>query len=130
MKTIGVLALVLAAALSVAREGAPPPAAAADAPSGIDSRIRLDWEVGTTRGGRPVIQGHVHNAHGRPAADVRLLVETLDASGAVVARTPGFVHGPVQFNDRAYFEVPLRQAGHAYRVTVTALDWRAGGGGM
>jgi hypothetical protein len=87
MKTIGVLALVLAAALSVAREGAPPPAAAADAPSGIDSRIRLDWEVGTTRGGRPVIQGHVHNAHGRPAADVRLLVETLAPPDSSTARS-------------------------------------------
>lgn len=121
LATMGVLAL---AAGSPVR-----PAAALSATSSVDARIRLDWEVGTTRGGRPVIQGHVYNDYGRPASDVQLLVETLDASGAVIGRTVGFVRGVVQLNDRTYFEVPIRVTGASYRVSVTGFDWRGGGGG-
>jgi hypothetical protein len=105
------------------------PAAALEAASTVDRRIRLDWEVKVARGGRAVIRGYVYNDNGRPAADVRLLVETLDGSGAVIARDIGFVREVVQFNDRAYFEVPLRTTGASYRVSVTSLDWKGGGGG-
>jgi hypothetical protein len=56
-------------------------------PSGIDSRLRLDWEVGQTRGGRPEIQGYVINDNMQPAMDVRLLVETLDSNGQIIDRT-------------------------------------------
>ena len=129
MKTIAILALAMAAILGLGPLGTPAPAAAVSAPSGIDARIRLDWEAGTRRGGKPVIQGYVYNDYGRPAADVHLLVEALDASGAVIGRTIGFVQGIVQFNDRVYFEVPLKAAGASYRVTVTSFDWKGGGGG-
>ena len=104
------------------------PAAALEAASTVDQRIRLDWEVKVGRGGRAVIRGYVYNDNGRPAADVRLLVETLDGSGAVIARDIGFVRQVVQFNDRAYFEVPLKATGASYRVSVTSLDWKGGGG--
>jgi hypothetical protein len=40
------------------------------------------------------------------------------------------VQGVVQFNDRVYFEVPLKATGASYRVTVTSFDWKGGGGGM
>jgi hypothetical protein len=129
MKTIKALVLAMAAVLALGPIGMPAPAAAVSAPSGIDARIRLDWEAGTTRGGKPAIQGYVYNDYGRPAADVHLLVETLDASGAVIGRTIGFVHGVVQFNDRVYFEVPLKATGASYRVTATSFDWKGGGGG-
>ncbi len=105
-------------------------ASALSAASSIDPRIRLDWEVGAGRAGRPVIRGYVYNDYGRPASDVHLLVETLDASGAVIARNIGFVRGVVQLNDRSYFEVPLKVSGVSYRVSVTSLDWKGGGGGM
>jgi len=131
MKTIKALVLAMATfqALGLGPIGVPVPAAAVSAPSGIDARIRLDWEAGTKRGGKPVIQGYVYNDYGRPATDVHLLVETLDASGAVTARTIGFVVGAIQFNDRVYFEVPLKAPGASYRVTVTSFDWKGGGGG-
>jgi len=130
MTTIKALVLASAAILALGPVATPtPPAAAVSAPAGIDPRIRLDWEAGTRRGGKPVIRGYVYNDYGRPAADVRLLVETLDASGAVIAKTIGFVHGVVQFNARTYFEVPLKAAGASYRVTVTSFDWKGGGGG-
>ena len=106
------------------------PASALGAASSIDPRIRLDWEVGTGRAGRPVIQGYVYNDYGRPASDVHLLVETLDGSGAVIARDIGFLRGVVQLYDRSYFEVPLKVSGVSYRVSVTSLDWKGGGGGL
>lgn len=105
-------------------------ASALSAASSIDPRIRLDWEVGAGRAGRPVIRGYVYNDYGRPASDVHLLVETLDSSGAVIARNIGFVRGVVQLYDRSYFEVPLKVSGVSYRVSVTSLDWKGGGGGM
>jgi hypothetical protein len=123
-------AMILTLSLTLGPIVMPAPAAAVSAPSGIDPRIRLDWEAGTRRGGKPAIQGYVYNDYGRPASDVHLLVETLDASGgAVIARTIGFVQGTVQFNDRIYFEVPLKATGASYRVTVTSFEWKGGGGG-
>lgn len=130
MKTVNTLGLAAAVLLALWPITVPAPAAAVSAPSGIDARIRLDWEAGTRRGGKPAIQGYVYNDYGRPATDVHLLVETLDASGAVSAKTIGFVQGVVQFNDRVYFEVPLKTTGASYRVTVTSFDWKGGGGGM
>ena len=123
-------ALLLATMVLLALGAGSPvrPAVALEATSTVDQRIRLDWDVKVGRGGRAVIQGYVYNDNGRPAADVRLLVETLDASGAVIARDIGFVRQAVQFNDRAYFEVPLKATGASYRVSVTSLDWKGGGG--
>lgn len=129
MKTIPALVLATAGILALGPIALPVPVAAVSAPSGIDSRLRLDWEPGTRRGGKPVIQGYVYNDYGRPASDVHLLVETLDGSGAVIARTIGFVQGTIQFNDRIYFEVRLKAPGASYRVTVTSFDWKGGGAG-
>lgn len=123
------LSLLLATSLALGTLSPTGPAAALSAASTVDPRVRLDWEAGTGRGGRPVIQGYVYNDYGRPASDVRLLVETLDGSGAVIGRSIGFVRGVVQLNDRAYFEVPVKIPGASYRVSVTSLDWTGGGGG-
>jgi len=105
-----------------------PPAAALNAAASVDSRLRLDWEVGTRRG-RPVVQGYVYNDYLRAANDVRLLIETLDASGAVTARTVGFVRGVIGANDRSYFEVPLKTPVASYRVSITGFDWLSDGAG-
>jgi hypothetical protein len=39
-------------------------------PSGIDARLRLDWEVGQTRDAGPEVQGYVINDYMRPAMSV------------------------------------------------------------
>ena len=127
--------LATMAILALAGVGPATPAGALSATSSVDSRLRLDWEVGVRHGGRPVIQGYLYNDYLRSAAEVRLLVETLDASGGVTARQVGFVLGVIPFKDRAYFEVPVKTAGASYRVSITAFDWKdcgggAGGGGM
>jgi hypothetical protein len=96
-------------------------------PSGIDSRLRLDWEVGQTRGGRPEIQGYVINDNMQPALDVRLLVETLDGNGQTIDRTYGFVVGAVPALSRAPFVVRAGTVGPSYRISVTAFTWKDGG---
>ena len=96
-------------------------------PSGIDSRLRLDWEVGQTRGGRPEIQGYAINDNMQPALDVRLLVETLDSNGQTIDRTYGFVVGAVPALSRAPFVVSLKAAGASYRISITAFTWKDGG---
>jgi len=88
--------------LILADVGPTPPAGALSATSSVDSRLRLDWEVGSRHGGRPVIQGYVYNDYLRSAAEVRLQVETLDASGTVTSRQVGFVPGIIPLRDRAY----------------------------
>jgi len=103
------------------------PAFALSATSSADARLRLDWEPGTAHAGRPVIRGWVYNDYGRSAKDVRLLVETLDPSGNVIARDIGFVRGTVAFNDRTYFEVPLKRIGASYRVSIVGFDWNCRG---
>jgi hypothetical protein len=96
-------------------------------PSGIDARLRLDWEVSQTRGGRPEIQGYVINDYMRPAINVRLLVETLDGNGQATDRAYGFVVGGVPALNRGPFVVPLKTAGASYRISVTDFTWKDGG---
>jgi hypothetical protein len=96
-------------------------------PSGIDARLRLDWEVSQTRGGRPEIQGYVINDYMRAAINVRLLVETLDGNDQGIGRAYGFVVDGVPALSRAPFVVPLKTAGASYRISVTDFTWKDGG---
>lgn len=96
-------------------------------PSGIDSRIRLEYEVGRTRRGAPEIQGYVYNDYARPANNVRLLVESLDEQGKVVGQSYGYVFGIVPTFNRTPFNVRVDTPGASYRITVTSFEWRDGG---
>jgi hypothetical protein len=100
------------------------PVSAIVSPSGIDPRLRLEWESDQDRSGHPVITGYIYNDYSRMAINVRLLAETVDASGRVVDRAFGFVPGNVPVSNRNFFRVPLRATGAAYRVTVTSFEWR------
>jgi hypothetical protein len=95
-------------------------------PSGIDTRLRLDWES-QTRGRCPEIQGYVINDYMRAAINVRLLVETLDGNGQAIGRAYGFVFDAVPALSRAPFVVPLKTAGASYRISVTDFAWKDGG---
>jgi hypothetical protein len=123
MSRQGIVLLVLALVLGTS--GAP--ATAMMSPSGIDFRLRLDWEAGPARGGRQAVTGYIYNDYSRAANNVRILVESLDASGQVIDRASGFVQGIVPVFNRSYFYVPLKTAGASYRVTVSTFEWRDGG---
>ena len=94
-----------------------------------DRFFRVEAEGGQGRGGRPVVRGYVHNDYGVSAGRVLLQVETLDASGQVVARSLVPVDGAVPGFGRLYFEGPVTAAGARYRVTVYYFEWLNRGGG-
>jgi hypothetical protein len=87
---------------------------------GVEHYLRLEWEAASTRRG-PAIAGYVYNLSGLTADRVRLAIETVDGSGQVTASVIGQVLGTVPPFGRAYFEIPVRQAG-PYRVRVLSFD--------
>ena len=93
--------------------------------------VRVEAEGGQGRSGRPIVRGYVHNDYGVAAGRVLLQVETIDASGQVVARSLVPADGTVPGFGRLYFEGPVSAAGARYRVTVYYYEWlhRGGGGG-
>jgi hypothetical protein len=89
--------------------------------AGRESRsFKLDWQVSEAAGG-PALNGRIHNAHPLPARHIKLLVEGIDDSGAVVNRTLGVVESIVRSGESMPFSVPVPQAPR-YRVSVLSWD--------
>jgi hypothetical protein len=101
-------------------------AALAQAQYDPDRFFGLEWAGGERRGGRPNVSGYVVNNYRVRAANMRLLVEALDAGGKVIDTTSGFV-AEVPPGARVYFEVPVKQKAPRYRVTITGWEWRESG---
>jgi hypothetical protein len=103
-------------------------AAAALAQSADPDRFfGLEWS-GTERRGRPIVSGYIINNYRIRAVNVRLLVESLDASGKVLETTSGISYD-VPPGSRVYYEVPVKQRAPRYRVTITGWEWRESGVG-
>lgn len=100
-------------------------AALAQSPGDPDRYFALEWSGGERRG-RPNVNGYVVNNYRVRAANMRLLVEALDASGKAIDTTTGFV-ADVPPGARVYFEVPVKQKAARYRVTITSWEWRESG---
>jgi hypothetical protein len=115
--------LALALLLCLAAGGA---TALAQTAGDADRFFGLEWTGGERRG-RPNVNGYVVNNYRMRAANMRLLVDTLDAGGKTVDTTSGSI-ADVPPGGRVYFEVPVRQKATRYRVTITGWDWREGGG--
>jgi hypothetical protein len=88
---------------------------------GWERFFRIDF---TTMAGRhgPVVSGYVYNTYGHTADRVRLIVESVDASGAVTGTTLVFVPGTIGPDDRRYFEAAVPPGGVSYRVRVASFD--------
>ena len=96
--------------------------------AGNAGTITLDWQATQDRAGRPLIAGRVITYGGKSGyCSTRLLVETLDAQGQVVAQNMGFVPGYVGGYDDVYFELPIRTPGTGYRASIASWDKCAGG---
>ena len=91
-----------------------------------DQGFRVDWEPATTKRGA-ALRGYVYNDHGFGAINIRLLIESLDASGQVTATTVGYPPGLAPAFNRLYFEVPVAAASR-YRVRVAGWDAIGRGG--
>jgi hypothetical protein len=108
------VALLLCAAL--------PAAVPAQSPGDADRFFGVEWAGGERRG-KPNVNGYIVNQYRVGAANVRVNVESLDASGKAIATTAGFV-GDVPAGARVYFEVPVAQKAPRYRVVITGWNWR------
>jgi hypothetical protein len=85
--------------------------------------FRIEWQEGQLKNGKPTLWGYIHNDYGSPAANVKLLIEGLDASGAPVTKEIGYVSGQVPPKNRAFFEVPRPAQGVSYRITLYSFEW-------
>jgi len=85
---------------------------------GWERYFTVEWTAGPEHGGVRRIDGYVYNRYGEYAADVRLLVQSLDASGNVVGQR--VVWGPTGVGGfgRAYFDVRSLPAADHYHVFV------------
>jgi hypothetical protein len=90
-------------------------------------RFRIDAQEAQSKKGAPVYSGYIYNDGGGGVANVRLLVETLDAEGKVIGEAQGEAVGSMLGRDRLYFEVPLKATGASYRVRVQSWDTFATG---
>jgi hypothetical protein len=90
-----------------------------------DRFFGLEWAGGERRG-RPNVNGYIVNNYRVRAANMRLVIDSLDAGGKVIDTTSGFV-ADVPPGARVYFEVPVKQKTPRYRVTITGWEWRESG---
>jgi hypothetical protein len=119
-----VIALVTCAVLS----GPSIAAAQSYVTQGADQYFRVTSEAGRTRKGVPIVSGYIYNTYGALAANVRVLVEALDASGQVIDRRIYLLAGTIPNEGREYFEFKVPAAA-SYRVAVASWDFLRGGGG-
>ena len=112
------VALILTMAVLLPGAGAADPT---HADVTVHQYFRLQWEA--TPGSRgPEIAGYVENISDLPVDRMRLLVERLDASGAVVGTSTTWVMGIVAAHHRNYFTTRVPSA-PAYRVRILTFDW-------
>jgi hypothetical protein len=100
-------------------------AAIAQDAADADRFFGLEW-AGSERRGRPNVTGYVVNNYRVRASNMRLIVESLDATGKTIDTASGFV-ADVPPGGRVYFEVRVKQKAPRYRVTITGWDWRESG---
>ncbi|HEX9820695.1 MAG TPA: hypothetical protein VGD07_13925 [Methylomirabilota bacterium] len=101
------------------------PAAGAAGPLYADATLaeyfRLQWEAMPGARG-PALTGYVENLSNLPFDRIQLLVESLDASGAVTGRLDTRVLGLLPAHQRGCFTTPV-PAAPSYRVTIASFDW-------
>lgn len=97
-------------------------AQARDLEAAVQSPFRFDFEeVANPYRGRAV-EGYLYNTLSWTVANVRLRIESLDATGQVRGEAWGWALGHVPARGRAYFFVPISVAGASYRATVISFD--------
>ena len=89
---------------------------------GWEQFFKLTWTV-EERKGKPVVIGKIYNNWGFAAANVRLLVDELDADGQIVDQKLGWLGFTLTPGTTAPFAVPVAHATPNHRVSVFAFDW-------
>ena len=87
---------------------------------GWEQIFTLEYGPGQYRG-QPALEGTVTNISPYDIADVRLLVDTLDANGNITTQKIAWLPGELHGGGRLHFSVPTTPA-PAYRVRVYTYD--------
>jgi hypothetical protein len=85
--------------------------------------LKLEWSVTDRPGGRR-IDGVVYNDFGLPAADVQILAQALDASGAVIGQRIVYLPDWIPPRNRSFFRVDGLPPASSYRVSVWNFRFR------
>jgi hypothetical protein len=93
-----------------------------------DRYFRVEWAAAQSARRGPVIRGYVYETYGRSSDQMRLAIDTLDASEKVTGTILGYVMGAIPGGGRAYFEIPVPTVG-GYRVRIVSFRWTHLGGG-
>jgi hypothetical protein len=116
------LALLLLTGCAASAGQVSPSASVTTAVQGWEHWFRIDWSAKAKPNGAD-IDGYVYNSYGRPAANVQILAQALDAAGSVVGQKIEWVSGGIPAFNRGYFRVPGLPPASAYRVSVWAFDF-------
>jgi len=84
------------------------------------------FEISSTpfeRRGQVWLSGYVVSRWGETATGVKLLIESLDANGRIVAQRVEWLNGVIPVFSRTYFEVPAPPPAASYRVSVFSFDF-------
>jgi hypothetical protein len=87
---------------------------------GWENHLSVTWETGTAGGGQ-LVSGYVRNTSPYDLANVRVLVEALDAGGQVTEQRVRAIPGELRGGGRVYFDVPVPSA-PSYRVRVFSYE--------
>jgi hypothetical protein len=86
-----------------------------------ESPFRFQFEQTASPRGLAV-EGYVHNALPWRITNVRVQVDSLDATGTLLASDSGWVLGNVAAGGRGYFYVPVSARAATYRPSVQRFD--------
>jgi hypothetical protein len=89
---------------------------------GWEQFFKLTWTVSEYKG-RPVLSGRIYNDWNFAAANVRLLVDELDANGQIVDQKISWLGFTLTPGTTAPFEIAVNHSTPNYRVSVFAFDW-------
>ena len=116
-KHIVVLGMIAVAALTDAVvAGAQTPAA------GTDGEFRFELEEAKSPHRGRGVEGYLYNDLPWRITNVRLRIESVDASGTVTGEGSGWVLGDVKAGGRGYFFVLVSPGAATYRATVQSFD--------
>jgi hypothetical protein len=88
-----------------------------------DAETPFRFELAQASGPRgPGVEGYVYNSLPWLISNVRLRVDSVDATGTVTDSALGWVLGNVRAGGRGYFFVPVSSPAKTYRASVQSFD--------
>ena len=123
-RTLALASVLVAVAFGIAQ------GAAMLTPLVVDGEryFTVEWQAADTHG-RLVVYGRIRNEYGFAARKVRLLIDSLDAAGAVTAQTIAYVPFDVTPGTGGWFEARVPAPAASYRVSIYQWEWIQSGGG-